>query len=226
VIYRRPSVPLPLAVTPVHESWDKAGSASQLRLAHFLDHVEALVGEELLSTEPLALELVVGLSSGVSLTAEGRDLDNYLYPIARRLGHRRVQAVFGRKCHGESTIAVDPATIEVDALWQPDMRCRIAASGQSLRWKQEVAEACRNAPPTVPLVGPIALEIHYRLSDRRNWAQQWKPTIDALGAVLGLRIPHVLSTRWMTESFHWRCTGSSTRPLGGISRSRSHGRKQ
>jgi hypothetical protein len=49
--------------------------------------------------------------------------------------------------------------------------------------------------------------------DRRFVVQYWVS-----------RIPRVLSTRWMTESFPRRCIGSSTRRWGGISRSRSHGR--
>jgi len=30
------------------------------------------------------------------------------------------------------------------------------------------------------------LRVHYRLSSKRNWATLWRPTIDALGPILGL----------------------------------------
>jgi len=37
--------------------------------------------------------------------------------------------------------------------------------------------------------GPLALQVHYRLGGRRNWATLWKPTIDALGHVIGVPEP-------------------------------------
>jgi hypothetical protein len=39
---------------------------------------------------------------------------------------------------------------------------------------------------TVAPPGPVALEVSYIVSPRRNWAMLWKPTIDALGCVLGV----------------------------------------
>ena len=56
----------------------------------------------------VAVELTVGLPGTVSLIDGGRDLDNYLFPVARRLGPARVAAIFGRKIHGPS-LAVGPA---------------------------------------------------------------------------------------------------------------------
>jgi hypothetical protein len=37
---------------------------------------------------PLSVELAVGLPGELSLTGGGRDLDNYLFPLAQRLGPR------------------------------------------------------------------------------------------------------------------------------------------
>ena len=37
----------------------------------------------------LAVELTVGLRGDLSLTGGGRDLDNYLFPLAQRLGPTR-----------------------------------------------------------------------------------------------------------------------------------------
>lgn len=52
------------------------------------------------------MELIVGLPDDVPLTVGGRDLDNYLNPVARRLGPPRIAAMFGRKIHGPSSLAV------------------------------------------------------------------------------------------------------------------------
>ncbi len=60
----------------------------------------------------LSVELIVGLPHGVSLAEGGRDLDNYLYPVAQRLGPPRVAAMFGRKIHGPSALAVSPAQLD------------------------------------------------------------------------------------------------------------------
>jgi len=45
----------------------------------------------------LAVELSVGLRGELALTSGGRDLDNYLFPLAQRLGPARIAAMFGRK---------------------------------------------------------------------------------------------------------------------------------
>jgi hypothetical protein len=37
---------------------------------------------------PLSVELAVGLPGELPLTGGGRDLDNYLFPLAQRLGPR------------------------------------------------------------------------------------------------------------------------------------------
>lgn len=189
MIYSRPGPALELTVDPALESWDKAGTPSQVRLTGFLNSLEELFGDHLLMPPPLALDLVVGLSRSVSLTSGGHDLDNYLYPIVRRFGHHRFFAVFAQKVHGTSSVAFGQTTRLDEVTWAPQMRCRTTSSGQSLRWKSEVAEACRACAPSEAIQGPIALDVHFRLSGKRNWAQQWKPTIDALGAVLGNQDP-------------------------------------
>jgi hypothetical protein len=42
----------------------------------------------------------VVISDGGPLTDGGHDLDNYLFPLAQRLGPARLAATFGRKIHG------------------------------------------------------------------------------------------------------------------------------
>lgn len=43
----------------------------------------------------LTVELAVGLPGQLSLTSGGRDLDNYLFPLAQRLDPARIAAMFG-----------------------------------------------------------------------------------------------------------------------------------
>jgi hypothetical protein len=97
------------SVKPQLASWDRAGHPSQVKLARFLVHVDAIAGPVLATVSGrVAAELIVGFSDGVSLIDGGHDLDNYLFPVAQRLGPERVAAIFGRKIHGPSSLAVGP----------------------------------------------------------------------------------------------------------------------
>lgn len=58
-----------------------------------------------------------GFPASRSLTSAGGDLDNYLCPVARRLGAARFDAVFGSKRHAESSsIAVRPGDFKPNAI--------------------------------------------------------------------------------------------------------------
>src|SRR5215831_11398353 len=58
---------------------------------HFLDHAEPVAAPTMAAVDGLlAVELTVGLPGHLSLTGGGRDLDNYLFPLAQRLGPARI----------------------------------------------------------------------------------------------------------------------------------------
>lgn len=187
-MYRHPigtSVPLKLA--PVLESWNAHDHPDQLRLAMFLDEVETCLGA--LEQNHLALELQVGLSEMKSLTSGGGDLDNYLFPVARRLGPARFDAVFGSKTHGAgSALVVGPAELMASDR-EPDMNVRTSASASTKAWKEQVRDACVASVPRSPITGAIRLDIEFRLSPARNWTTLWKPAIDSLGPLLGVPDP-------------------------------------
>jgi hypothetical protein len=109
-LYCRPARRVALSVEPRLASWDSAGSPGQVRLGEFLDHAEAAAVPMIAAIDGLlAVELTVGLRDELPLTGGGRDLDNYLFPLAQRLGPLRIAAMFGRKVHGPSFLAVDQA---------------------------------------------------------------------------------------------------------------------
>jgi hypothetical protein len=110
LVYRRPVGVMRQSVKPQLASWERVGHPSQVKLARFLAHVDVIAGPVLArGSGRVAAELIVGFSDGVSLTDGGHDLDNYLFPVAQRLGPERVAAIFGRKIHGPSSLAVGPA---------------------------------------------------------------------------------------------------------------------
>jgi hypothetical protein len=87
MVYRRPAGVMRQSVKPQLASWERAGHPSQVKLARFLAHVDVIAGPVLARVRGrVAAELIVGFSDGACLTDGGHDLDNYLYPVAQRLG--------------------------------------------------------------------------------------------------------------------------------------------
>ncbi len=110
MVYRRPAGVMRQSVKPQLASRDRAAHPSQVKLARFLAHVDAIAGLVLATVRGrVAVELIVGFSEGVCLIDGGHDLGNYLFPVAQRLGPQRVAAIFGRKICGPSSLAVGPA---------------------------------------------------------------------------------------------------------------------
>ena len=185
-VYHRPaSAGMPLAVEPRLASWNRVGHPDQLQLAAFLDHVGS-VAASMPTTEEgrLAIELVVGLSRSTPLTTGGRDLDNYLFPIAQRLGSSRLAAVFGRKVHGPSRLAVTSARPVSDQA-SPMFTARLTGSHTLPKWKYALRERLLQARVSPAAPGPVEIDIALTTGPGRNWASLWKPLLDALGPILG-----------------------------------------
>jgi hypothetical protein len=182
MVYCRPAGAVRLSVAPQLASWDRAGHPSQL--AGFLAHVDAVAGPVLAGVSgPVAAELIVGFGDDVPLTGGGRDLDNYLFPVAQRLGPARVAAIFGRKVHGHSSLAVGPAQPDTAGAI-PQFSTRIAGSYARKEWKQELHDRLA-VQATAADRGPVGMDIAVTTGPGRNWTSLWKPLIDAFGPVLG-----------------------------------------
>jgi hypothetical protein len=181
-VYRRPVGVMRHSVKPQLASWDQAPHPSQVKLARFLAHVDAIAGPVLATVSGrIAAELIVGFSDGVSLTDSGHDLDNYLFPVAQRLGPQRVAAIFGRKIHGPSSLAVGPAQLDTAGV-TPQFSTRMAGSYELPEWKQRLHDRLAVQAATID-PGPVALTIALTTGPCRNWANLWKPLIDAFGPV-------------------------------------------
>lgn len=64
---------------------------------------------------------------------------------------------------------------------------RTTASSQSTAFEEQINDQLAHANPLPD--GPIRLYISYRVGPRRSWPNLWKPTIDALGHLLGRTSP-------------------------------------
>lgn len=183
--YCRPEGLAALEVAPQLASWERAGHPSQVRLATYLDVLEQMAASGAVdAVAPLAVELVVGLPESVPLTTGGRDLDNYLLPIATRLGAGRLVAAFGRKTHGQSCFAVEAARVRVpDSL--PMFATQLTGSYVRAEWKTTLSERLRMAGVLQAPPGQVGLEIGIVAGTGRNWTALWKPLLDLFGPLLG-----------------------------------------
>jgi hypothetical protein len=155
-----------------------------VKLGRFLAHVDAIAGPVLATVSGrVAVELIVGFSAGASLIDGGHDLDNYLFPVAQRLGPERVAAIVGRKIHGPSSLAVGPARPDT-AGTSPQFSTRMAGSYARKQWKQQFHDRLAARAASIE-PGPAGLTIALTTGPGRNWASLWKPLIDAFGPVLG-----------------------------------------
>jgi hypothetical protein len=185
VVYRRPVDAVRLSVEPRLASWDRAGQPSQVALAGFLAQVDAMAAPAMAGIRgQVAVDLTVGLPGTVPLFDGGRDLDNYLLPVARQLGADRVAAAFCRKVHGPSLLAVGPADPET-AVAIPQFSSRMAGSYERPEWKQDLHDRLLQAQVATMNPGPVAMTIAITTGPGRNWTNLWKPLIDSFGPVLG-----------------------------------------
>jgi hypothetical protein len=159
LLYSRPTRRAALSVQPQLASWDIAGSPGQVRLGDFLDHAEATAAPMMAAVDGLlAVELTVGLPGELSLTGDGRDLDNYLLPLAQRLGPARIAAMFGQKIHGSSFLAVGRAQPDHGAS-PSQFSAQIAGSYVRKEWKATLHERLLQVQHAVLEAGPIGMTI-------------------------------------------------------------------
>ncbi len=180
-----------LPMAPRLASWDAAAHPSQQKLTSYL----AATGQLLLpliadTPEPLALRLEVGLTNHVDVLRE-HDLDNYLLPLARHLttqSKRVFRSVSGSKsAAGDSFVGLsraDPVPLPRELnMWT----ARTSASAETRAYKEQIRQSLEGARELPD--GPVQLEIVFTIGPARSWLNLWKPTIDALGPLLGISDP-------------------------------------
>jgi hypothetical protein len=190
LVFARPDdeLMLPLQVEPQLASWMRTEDPSQQRLEAFMVHAIELIKPSLaLLRGPLALRLDVAIPSDLPLL-DHRDLDNYAFPLATRLAkevERPIDSVWASKRHGSrSSIGIATPAETSDGL-APDgwISVRTTVSSSTTAYKQQVHEAVQGAEE-LP-AGSVSLHLSFTVGPGRNWVNLWKPTIDALGPLLG-----------------------------------------
>lgn len=172
---------------PLVDSWERKDSSSQVRLQKYLDSVA-------LALEPLPERALLYIALDVSVKEPGQllrhyDLENYLTPVARRLGHQRFTHAMARKTiAGVSEIRSGyAATLDMDLTghgWN-HFACSAGSGPDTKRWKAALRDRLAAAGAETMPDGPVAVHLAWRCSSARNWVALWKPTGDAMGPVLG-----------------------------------------
>jgi hypothetical protein len=172
-----------LLLPPRLESWERIGHPSQVALAEWVGHVGTAIDPLAAGVEGLlALRVDLALPRGVDPLWQ-RDLDNYLFPIARTLPPRFVSLWVTKGLAEASTVRVEPAR---RLACPPDDWQRFSL-GPCARGEAALKRAARAAvsdagelPP-----GPVGLQIVLSVGSADRWAQTWKPIIDGLELLLG-----------------------------------------
>lgn len=179
---------VPLRIQPRLASWMAAGHPDQDRLEAYLTATDELLQPLIAATDdPLALRLDVGMPRGIPLLSQ-HDLDNYLFPLVTRLSKtskRRFVSAWSSKRHADVSVACIGQALPLQGAPNADRLCqlRTTASSDKTEYKQQIHDQLRGTAALPD--GPVSLQIGFDVGPSRNWTNLWKPTIDALGALLG-----------------------------------------
>ena len=182
VFFQRPEGdPVVLRETPRLSRWNRSGDPDQVRLALATDHAERSIRSRWDALPgPAALRLDVGLHRSTRLLHRD-DLDNYLLPLADRLGRDRIVAAWASKRYTDRTLLRAEPARPGD---RPDGAVDLTADATSeAAYQQEIR--AQLADRDVLGDGPLELELAFLVGPTRDWVSLWKPTVDALGPLLG-----------------------------------------
>ena len=181
---------LQLRTLPRLAAWDAADHPDQVRLREYLDDTEDLLAASKVQG-PWTLRLDVGRPADRDLLDQA-DLDNYAYPLAKRLLDGQLVSVWCTKEHAaHSHVRMDSAcevpgpadvlVVETTASWES----RRGGSPAQKQIMAAIAEA-----PTMPAGQPVGLELSFVVGPQRVWPNLWKQTIDSLDSILGRTDPN------------------------------------
>jgi len=176
---------LRLRKQPEVDQWETAGHPALIRRDEYLDDTEDLIMPARLAEGPWALRLDVDLPSGAALLDE-YDLDNYAFPLAKRLNDPDLVSVWCTKAQGGGSFVRLEAAREKSTPQQHIVIAEPTASydRKDHLYHQQIHDAVARMDP-LPAGRPVRLELAFRVGPGRKWWSLWKPTIDGLVHLLG-----------------------------------------
>ena len=195
---------LQLRVTPRPFSMNAKNDPDQVRLGKYLRDTTELVAASTIDDRPWALRLDVGAPRSRSLLAAVADLDNYSYPLAKELKNPHLVSVWATKQTdpAERSYIQIAAAVEVSPPTEL-VKLRTTGSWSRREPQDQIVRAVAGAQMLPD--GPVRLELSFVIGNR-TWLPLWKPTIDALDALLGRADPdrpyHPLDGRIVELGMH------------------------
>ncbi len=178
---------------PKLASWNANSDPEQIALQRYFDDIEQEL-DPLPQASGLILHMEIDVKEREHLLHH-HDLDNYLYPVVQRLGAHRFRLVSAIKRMGGGSYLQIGQTKPANPFpekdgWISFLHDTGGASVQKQEWKSGIRDALktRQIHPLKP--GAVELQLIWKCSSQRNWISLWKPTIDAMGPVLGEPDPH------------------------------------
>jgi hypothetical protein len=174
-------------IQPRLESWNLKDDPDQIRLQSYLNELEAdlNLGQH---SHPLHLHLDIARPASANLLHH-HDLENYLTPVVRRLGHQRFVRASARKFTGDVSSIWITKAIEAKMPKNDDychaFICNAGAGATEKAWKEGIRNKLADTSPDCLDGGPVSVRLAWRCAPHRNWVNLWKPTVDAMGPVLG-----------------------------------------
>jgi len=113
------------------------------------------------------------------------DVDNYAFPLAKRLLDPDLVSVWCTKRHGAESFVRVAAAREVPAPATDVLVVETSGSwdGRAARPQQQIYAALADVAELPP--GPVRLELSFVVGPQRVWPNLWKQTIDSLDPLLG-----------------------------------------
>ena len=168
---------------------ERLNSRDQHRIDRFLDKSEELLAPAVAALSgPVALRLDVGIPPNGSLLQQS-SLDICAFSLADRLKRvvgREFASVWCTKRHADfSTVTVGPAVPVLAPAFGQTTTLVTRRSYSKVQFKEDIRDAVAGLTPVPD--GPVSLQIAYVTGLPRTWANLWRPTISALGGLLGCR---------------------------------------
>jgi len=174
-------------------SWIANSDPEQIALQRYLDDIEQKL-HPLPVVTGLLLHIEIDVKEGKHLLHH-HDLDNYLYPVVQRLGASRFRLVTAVKRIGGGSYLHIGQTKPADAIpekadWISFQHDTGGVSVVKPEWKDNIRSALKTQQIYPLQPGAVELQLVWKCSSQRNWISLWKPTIDAMGPLLGEPNPH------------------------------------
>jgi len=180
-------------IEPRLESWNAKSDPDQVKLQNYLDDIQRNFGT-LPPHSDLFLHMDIDVQKQNNLFHH-HDLDNYLYPLVNRIGTANFKFVSATKrVGGGSWLLIGQAKMLAEIAeketWRYFSYDADSISVQKASWKNQLREALKSRQNQQLNPGGVEVQLIWHCTSHRNWATLWKPTIDAMGPVLGEPFAH------------------------------------